>query len=133
LQIAEQVLSLRAAESATLAVMRRLASVVALTGIALALADQKASRPTRTRRASPAGLRLEGLPVRSVWVPLVDEPPRRTITRRPDEPRLKIGERVPMKEGVVGIVLAHYVRSDKTDEVHYVVELRPDDTARGGE
>lgn len=57
----------------------------------------------------------------------VDEPPRRTITRRSDEPKLEIGDVVSIKEGVVGIVRARYLRSDKTGEVHYIVELRPDE------
>jgi len=33
----------------------------------------------------------------------VDEPPRRTITRRSDEPKLKIGDIVAIKEGVAGM------------------------------
>jgi hypothetical protein len=36
-----------------------------------------------------------------------------------------------MKEGVVGIVLARYIRPDQMNEVHYIVELRPDDAAGG--
>jgi hypothetical protein len=59
----------------------------------------------------------------------VDEPPRRTITRRSDEPKLEIGEIIPIKEGVIGIVHARYVPSNKADEVHYIVELRPDKAA----
>lgn len=61
----------------------------------------------------------------------VDELPRRTITRRSDEPKFQIGEIVSIKEGVVGIVLARFVRSDKPAEVHYIVELRQGEAARG--
>jgi len=56
----------------------------------------------------------------------VNGPPRRTITRRSDEPKLEIGEIIPLKEGVAGIVLARYLPSDKLGEGHYIVELRPD-------
>jgi hypothetical protein len=52
-------------------------------------------------------------------------PPHRTITRRSDEPQLEIGDKIPMGEGVVGVVLACYTRSsDARNEVYYVVELR---------
>jgi len=61
----------------------------------------------------------------------VNEPSCRTITRRSDEPKLKIGDIVPINEGVVGIVLARFVRSDEPGEVHYIVELRPGEAARG--
>ena len=44
-----------------------------------------------------------------------------------DEPRLEIGDKIPMKEGVVGVVLARYTRSgDARNDVHYIVELRPE-------
>ena len=59
----------------------------------------------------------------------VNEPQRRTITRRSDEPQLEIGDTVPIYEGVVGVVLARYVRSGKLGEVHYIVELRDDEAA----
>jgi hypothetical protein len=52
----------------------------------------------------------------------VNEPPHRTITRRPDEPKLEIGDLGSIKEGVVGVVLARYVPSDRTDEVRYIVK-----------
>ena len=52
-------------------------------------------------------------------------PPHRTITRRAEEPKLEIGDKIPMEEGVVGVVLARYMRSgDPRNEVHYIVELR---------
>ena len=58
----------------------------------------------------------------------VKEPTRHTIIRQSDEPKLEIGETVPVKEGVVGVVIARYVPSDpKSDEVHYIVEVRPED------
>jgi len=53
----------------------------------------------------------------------VEEAARQTIKRRPDEPKLEIGQTVPMGEGVVGAVLARYMRPGK-DEVYYIVELR---------
>jgi hypothetical protein len=54
-------------------------------------------------------------------------PPHRTITRRQDESKLEIGEKIPIEEGVVGVVLARYTRSgDAQNNVHYIVELRPE-------
>ena len=54
-------------------------------------------------------------------------PPHRTITRRSAEPRLEIGDKIPMEEGVVGVVLARYIRSgDPRHDVHYIVELGPE-------
>ena len=54
-------------------------------------------------------------------------PPHRTVTRHADEPRLEIGDKIPMGEGVVGVVLARYTRSgDARNDVHYIVELRPE-------
>jgi len=62
----------------------------------------------------------------------MNEAPRRTITRRSDEPKLEIGDTVPVKEGVVGVVLARYTHSgDRRNEVHYIVELRYDDSDIG--
>lgn len=51
----------------------------------------------------------------------------RTVTRRADEPRLEIGDKIPIEEGVVGVVLARYILSGKQKQVCYVVELVPDD------
>ena len=52
-------------------------------------------------------------------------PSHRTITRRSNEPKLEIGDKIPMEEAVVGVVLARYTRSgDPLQEVHYIVELR---------
>jgi hypothetical protein len=49
----------------------------------------------------------------------------RIVTRRSDEPKLEIGDKIPMEDGVVGVVLARYTRSgEPPQEVHYVVELR---------
>jgi hypothetical protein len=51
-------------------------------------------------------------------------PPHRTVTRRFDEPKLEIGDKIPMEEGVVGVVLARYLRSgDLQQDVHYIVAL----------
>ena len=52
------------------------------------------------------------------------------MTRRPDEPKLEIGDLVSIKEGVVGVVLARYAPSGTTGEVHYIVELRDDKAAK---
>ena len=51
--------------------------------------------------------------------------PYRTVTRRWDEPKLDIGDTISIEEGLVGVVLARYMRSgDARNDVHYVVELR---------
>jgi hypothetical protein len=55
----------------------------------------------------------------------VTQPPHRTVTRRYDEPKLEIGDKIPMEEGIVGVVLARYTRSgDPRHDVRYIVELR---------
>jgi hypothetical protein len=54
-------------------------------------------------------------------------PPHRTIKRRWDEPQLEIGEKIPIEEGVVGVVLARYIPSGRNNQVCYVVELVQDD------
>jgi len=60
------------------------------------------------------------------------ETPRQTLRRRSDEPRLEIGDTVLIKEGVVGVVLARFIPpGEKRNEVHYIVELKPDDTEKG--
>ena len=51
------------------------------------------------------------------------EPQRQTITRHPDEPKLKIGETVSIKEGVLGLVLARYTPRHEQNEICYIVEL----------
>ena len=57
------------------------------------------------------------------------EAPRQTIRRHSDEPKLGIGDTVPIKEGVVGVVLARFTPSgERRNEVHYIVELKPDET-----
>ena len=56
-----------------------------------------------------------------------DEPQRQTLRRRPDEPKLEIGDVVEIKDGVVGVVLARFKPSgERRNEVHYIVELRPE-------
>jgi hypothetical protein len=50
---------------------------------------------------------------------------RHTVVRSFDEPKLKVGDAIHVREGVTGIVLARFTRSGKPAEVHYVVELRP--------
>jgi len=55
------------------------------------------------------------------------ETPRQTLIRPFDEPKLDIGDVVPIKEGIVGVVLACFIPSgEESNEVHYVVELRSD-------
>ena len=63
----------------------------------------------------------------------MEEALRQTIRRRSDEPKLEIGDVVPIKEGVVGVVLARFIPSGdkRRNEVHYIVELRSDDTEKG--
>jgi len=55
----------------------------------------------------------------------VKQPIHRTVTRHWDEPKLEIGDRISMEEGLVGVILARYTRScDARKDVHYIVELR---------
>ena len=54
----------------------------------------------------------------------VKEPTRQTLIRRSDEPKLEIGDTILIKEGVVGVVLAHFTPSgERRNDVHYIVEL----------
>jgi hypothetical protein len=41
------------------------------------------------------------------------EAPRQLLKRRSDEPKLEVGETVPIKEGVFGVVLARFTPSVK--------------------
>jgi hypothetical protein len=53
------------------------------------------------------------------------------LKRRSDEPKLEIGDTVLMKEGVVGVVLARFIPTgERRDEVHHIVQLKPDETER---
>jgi hypothetical protein len=62
----------------------------------------------------------------------VQEAPRRTLVRRPDEPKLEIGATITIKDGVVGLVLARFIPSgERGNEVHYIVQLRPYETDKG--
>lgn len=62
----------------------------------------------------------------------VKEATRQTLIRRSDEPKLEIGDTVLIKEGVVGVVLARFTPSgERRNEVHYIVQLKPDDTEKG--
>jgi hypothetical protein len=63
---------------------------------------------------------------------LVKEAQRQTLIRRPDEPKLEIGDVVTIKPGVAGVVVARFIPSGEKsgevhDEVHYIVELRSDE------
>ena len=65
----------------------------------------------------------------SQWGAVKQPPPHRTVKSRSDEPKLEIGEKIPIEEGVVGVVLARYTRSDDPrHDVHYIVELRQEGT-----
>ena len=56
-----------------------------------------------------------------------EPPPHKTLIRRSDEPKLEIGDLVSIREGVIGVVLARFNPSgEKCNEVHYIVELRPE-------
>jgi len=55
-----------------------------------------------------------------------EEPPHQTIKRRSDEPKLQIGDKVLVREGVMGVVLARYTPSGGQNEVYYVVEILSD-------
>jgi hypothetical protein len=53
--------------------------------------------------------------------------PRQTLIRRSDEPKLEVGDVVPIKDGVVWAVLARFKPSgERRNEVHYIVELKPE-------
>lgn len=61
----------------------------------------------------------------------VKEAPHQRITRKPDDPKLEIGEAIAISEGVIGVVLARFIPSGKKmDQVYYIVELRPNKTAK---
>jgi hypothetical protein len=51
------------------------------------------------------------------------QPLHRTITRRADEPKLEIGDKIPIEEGVIGVVLARYIPTGKKNQICYIVEL----------
>lgn len=63
----------------------------------------------------------------------VKETPRQqTLIRRSDEPKLEIGDVVPIKPGMMGVVLARFIPSGEKSnevhhEVHYIVELRSEE------
>ena len=50
-----------------------------------------------------------------------------TVVRRSDEPKLEVGDSIPVREGVTGVVLARFTPAGKPTEVHYLVELRPNE------
>ena len=61
---------------------------------------------------------------------LVKEVLHKTIRRRSDEPKLKIGESVEIKKGVIGVVLARYTPSGDRDQVCYIVEIIFDESEK---
>jgi hypothetical protein len=58
-------------------------------------------------------------------------PPHHTLRRRSDEPKFRIGEKVLVKEGMIGVVLARYTPSGGQNEVRYVVEIISDEGEKG--
>lgn len=56
-----------------------------------------------------------------------EEPCRQTLRRRLDEPKLELGEKISLKDGATGVVLARYIRSGRQNEVCYIVETISDD------
>lgn len=60
-----------------------------------------------------------------------EEPPHHTIRRLSDEPKLQVGEKVSLKDGRIGIVLARYTPSGGRNEVCYAVEELPDEGEKG--
>jgi hypothetical protein len=60
------------------------------------------------------------------------EAPRQTLIRRSDEPKLEIGDAVPIKDGIIGVVVARFTPfGENRGELHYIVELRPGETGKG--
>ena len=60
------------------------------------------------------------------------EAPRQTLIRHSDEAKLEVGAVVPVKDGVIGVVLARFIRCGKkeTNDFHYIVEVRSDRSAK---
>ena len=59
------------------------------------------------------------------------QPQQQTIKRRSDEPKLQIGERVSLKDGAIGVVLARYTPSGVQTEVCYIVEVLSEEGEKG--
>jgi hypothetical protein len=57
----------------------------------------------------------------------VKEAPRHTIRRHLDEAKLELGDTISLKDGAIGLVLARYISSGRSDEVCYIVEVISDD------
>ena len=67
------------------------------------------------------GVAVFGVPTTVRHNDEVKETPRQqTFIRRSDEPKLEIGDVVPIKQGVVGVVLFRFIPS-------YIVELTSDE------
>ena len=52
------------------------------------------------------------------------------MRRRLDEPKLDVGDRVELKDGTCGIVIARYTPSGHRNEIRYVVRVEPRDHQR---
>jgi len=61
----------------------------------------------------------------------VKEAQRQILRRRLDEPKLEVGNIVPLKDGESGIVLARYIPPSRANEVCYIVEVISNDEKRG--
>jgi hypothetical protein len=62
---------------------------------------------------------------------MTEAPRQTTLIRRADEPKLEIGDTVLIREGLAGVVLARFNPSgEKRNEVHYIVQLKPDETEK---
>jgi hypothetical protein len=88
--------------------------------ISVALRQQSAARAgDRSDKTSSKNVRHNGRVTKALH--------HKTLIRCSDEPKLEIGDLASIREGVVGVVLARFNPSgERRNEVHYVVELRPE-------
>ena len=95
----------------------RMMPLVPYPGFARLFADKRRSPlpPVQSRHFRVSACATMGL--------VKEAPPHHTIRRRSDEPKLQIGERVSLKDGQIGVVLARYTPSDARNEVRYIVEI----------
>lgn len=55
---------------------------------------------------------------------MIEKPVRIEVFRSMDEPRLQLGETIPVKEGFVGVVLASFTPQSDPSKVGYIVGPR---------
>jgi hypothetical protein len=53
----------------------------------------------------------------------VDEALLHTVKRHLHEPKLEIGDAIPLKDGTVGLVVARYTASAHPNEIRYIVRV----------